>query len=164
MRVWKQFHSNTGLHTWRFGLSLLAFGYLSPLAIAQDAPSTILEGSKKYSPYQDENFPNQIFFGDTHLHTSYSADAGMIGNTLGPDQAYRFAKGEVVASSTGVRARLARPLDFLVVADHAENIGVIDYINRGDPLLLDTSRPAPGALPPEPPLREAFWKGDRKVN
>jgi hypothetical protein len=138
MRVWKQFHSNTGLHTWRFGLSLLAFGYLSPLAIAQDAPSTILEESKKYSPYPDENFPNQVFFGDTHLHTSYSADAGMIGNTLGPDQAYRFAKGEVVTSSTGVRARLARPLDFLVVADHAENLGLAPLLMANDPALLAT--------------------------
>ena len=138
MRVRKQFHSDTGLFSWGFGLTILACTCLSQLAIAQDAPGTILEESKKYSPYPDENFPNQVFFGDTHLHTSYSADAGMIGNTLGPDQAYRFAKGEVVASSTGVRARLARPLDFLVVADHAENLGLAPLLMADDPALLAT--------------------------
>jgi hypothetical protein len=138
MRVRKQFHSDAGLFSWRFGLTLLVCTYLSQLAIAQDVPGTILEGSKKYSPYPDENFPNQIFFGDTHLHTSYSADAGMIGNTIGPDQAYRFAKGEVVTSSTGVRARLARPLDFLVVADHAENLGLAPLLMADDPALLAT--------------------------
>ena len=138
MRVRKQFHSDTGLFSLGFGLTILACTCLAQLAIAQDAPGTILEGSKKYSPYPDENFPNQIFFGDTHLHTSYSADAGMIGNTLGPDQAYRFAKGEVVTSSTGVRARLARPLDFLVVADHAENLGLAPLLMADDPALLAT--------------------------
>ena len=52
--------------------------------------------NESYSPYPEQHFPNRVLFGDTHLHTSYSADAGMIGNTLGPDEAYRFAKGETV--------------------------------------------------------------------
>ena len=77
-----------------------------------------------------------MFFGDTHLHTSYSTDAGMIGNTLGPDEAYRFARGETVTSSTGLRARLQRPLDFLVVADHAENLGLAPVIAESNPELL----------------------------
>jgi hypothetical protein len=77
----------------------------------------------QYSPYPEENFPNNVYFGDTHLHTAYSTDAGMIGNTLGPEEAYRFAKGETVISSTGLQARLRRPLDFLVIADHSENLG-----------------------------------------
>ena len=58
----------------------------------------------QYSPYPEKNFPNQVFFGDTHLHTSYSADAGMIGNTLGPEEAYRFARGE-----TSPRPPASRP-------------------------------------------------------
>jgi hypothetical protein len=91
---------------------------------AQDAPPPQQIDKSKYSPYPEQNFPNQVFFGDTHLHTSYSTDAGMIGNTLGPEDAYRFARGETVTSSTGVPARLNRPLDFLVVSDHAENLGV----------------------------------------
>jgi hypothetical protein len=78
--------------------------------------------SDNYSPFARQTFPNRVYFGDTHLHTAYSADAGLAGARLGPDAAYRFAKGEAVVSSLGVPARLQRPLDFLVVADHAENL------------------------------------------
>jgi len=102
-----------------------------------DVPST-QPGKRQYSPYPTQTHPNRVYFGDTHLHTTYSADAGMIGNTLGPDEAYRFAKGEVVKSSTGLRARLARPLDFLVVADHAENLGLAPLLMAKDPGLMAT--------------------------
>ncbi len=91
-----------------------------------------------YSPYPTKGFPNRVYFGDTHLHTSYSADAGMVGCTLGPDEAYRFAKGETVTSSSGQKARLARPLDFLVVADHAENLGLAPLLAAKDPTLMAT--------------------------
>jgi hypothetical protein len=60
----------------------------------------------------------------------------MVGNRLGPDEALRFAKGEKVISSTGLPARLIRPLDFLVVADHAENLGLTPMIEASDPALL----------------------------
>ena len=96
------------------------------------------ENQPEYSPYLDDNFPNQVFFGDTHLHTSYSADAGFVGTTLGPEEAYRFALGEEVTSSTGVRAKLQRRLDFLVVADHAENMGLAPLAVVGDPAILAT--------------------------
>ena len=82
------------------------------------------DSDAEYSPYLQEDFPNQVLFGDTHLHTAYSADAGLIGATTTPDDAYRFAKGEQVMSSHGVAAQLQRPLDFLVVSDHAENLGL----------------------------------------
>ena len=95
-------------------------------------------GGKEYSPYLDIGYPQRVFWGDTHLHTSFSTDAGMIGNRLGPDEAYRFARGEMVVSSTGVRARLQRPLDFLVVADHAENLGLAPMIAEKNPDLLKT--------------------------
>lgn len=91
----------------------------------------------KYSPYPGEDYPNQVFYGDTHLHTAYSTDAGMVGCTLGPEDAYRFARGETVISSTGVPARLNRPLDFLVVADHAENLGLAPAIAQSNPKLLE---------------------------
>ena len=97
-----------------------------------------VEKQPEYSPYLDDDFPNQVFFGDTHLHTSYSADAGFVGTTLGPEEAYRFALGEEITSSTGVRARLQRPLDFLVVADHAENMGLAPLAIEGDPAILAT--------------------------
>jgi len=89
-----------------------------------------------YSPYVDRHHPDRVYWGDTHLHTSYSTDAGMFGNTLGPDAAYRFAKGEEVLSAAGLRARLIQPLDFLVVADHAENLGLAAMIEESNPELL----------------------------
>jgi uncharacterized protein DUF3604 len=95
-------------------------------------------GKQEYSPYLDNGYPDRVYFGDTHLHTSYSTDAGMFGTRLGPDEAYRFARGEEVTSSTGVRARLQRPLDFLVVADHAENLGLAPMIAESNPGLLKT--------------------------
>ncbi|MES0403880.1 MAG: DUF3604 domain-containing protein, partial [Hyphomicrobium sp.] len=62
-----------------------------------------------YSPFVDQHYPNRVFWGDTHLHTSNSPDAGLVGNTLGPDMAYRFARGEEVTSATGLRVKLKRP-------------------------------------------------------
>ena len=93
-------------------------------------------GEREYSPHLDAGYPQQVFWGDTHLHTSISTDAGMLGNRLGPEDAYRFARGEIVVSSTGVRARLQRPLDFLVTADHAENLGLAPMIEERNPDLL----------------------------
>jgi hypothetical protein len=107
-------------------------------AFAQDDAPGAQPRKSGYSPYPEVTFPNRVYFGDTHLHTSYSADAGMVGNTLGPEEAYRFAKGQAVKSSTGVIARLARPLDFLVVADHAENLGLAPLLAAKDPALLAT--------------------------
>ena len=95
-------------------------------------------GQKEYSPYLNIGYPQRVFWGDTHLHTSYSTDAGMVGNQLQPDEAFRFARGEMVVSSSGVRARLQRPLDFLVVADHAENLGLAPMIEEKNPDLLKT--------------------------
>jgi hypothetical protein len=116
-----------------FGAAVLA----GPVLADDDVPGTPPKKSG-YSPYPAQTHPNRVFFGDTHLHTSYSADAGMVGNTLGPDEAYRFAKGEAVTSSTGIKARLARPLDFMVVADHAENLGLAPMLTSKDPALMAT--------------------------
>ena len=91
---------------------------------------------KEYSPYVDDHFPTSVFFGDTHLHTSWSADAGLAGASLGPEEAYRISRGEAVKSHSGLRVKLNRPLDFIVVADHAENLGLADFIDRSDPILL----------------------------
>jgi hypothetical protein len=105
---------------------------------AQDAPAP-KAGQRTYSPYPEKTFPNRVYFGDTHLHTSYSTDAGMVGNTLGPEEAYRFARGEEVVQSHGLRAKLQRPLDFLVVSDHAENLGLAPMIAESNPDLLKTA-------------------------
>ncbi len=95
---------------------------------------------ERYSPHAANKFPQQVYWGDTHLHTTLSVDAdGYGGNiSLGPDQAYRFAKGEPVIAHNGMSAKLSRPLDFLVVADHAENMGVLSSIRAEDQNVLAT--------------------------
>jgi hypothetical protein len=122
----------------------LAFGPVC--ASAYDigpAKEDITPPPQNYSPYverkvSNQNFAEGLYWGDTHLHTSLSTDAGMIGNTLGPEQAYRFACGQEVTSSSGQRARIARPLDFLVVSDHAENLGLAPMIAEANYDLLQT--------------------------
>ena len=89
-----------------------------------------------YSPYAGRNYPTRVLWGDTHLHTANSLDAAAFGNTLGPEEAYRFARGEEVRSSTGQQVKLSRPLDFLVIADHGEAIGATVEIKKGNPGLM----------------------------
>jgi hypothetical protein len=89
-----------------------------------------------YSPYSGRRFPTRVFWGDTHLHTSNSLDARAFGVTLDPEQAYRFARGEEVTSSHGVRLKLSRPLDWLVIADHSDGMGAMNEIIAGNPQLL----------------------------
>ena len=91
---------------------------------------------RPYSPYADRKFPMKPLFGDTHLHTSFSMDAGAFGCRLTPRDAYRFARGEQVMASSGQPAKLSRPLDFLVVADHSDNMGFITDVIAGKPELL----------------------------
>ncbi len=113
-------------------LSLLLSGGLAlPIGAAGEQPE-----QPPYSPYANRTEPTRPFFGDTHLHTSFSMDAGAFGARLGPRDAYRFARGEQVTSSTGQPVRLARPLDFLVVADHSDGFGFFPMILGGAPEVL----------------------------
>jgi len=111
-------------------------------AAAQDAgtPSADLLSEiytgKAYSPYAARTFPERPLWGDSHLHTSLSMDAGLFGNRLPPRDAYRFARGEEVISSTGQRVRLSRPLDWLVIADHSDGMGMAGDMISGKPELL----------------------------
>ena len=89
-----------------------------------------------YSPYAGRDFATDVYWGDTHLHTDISMDAGAFGNRLGLDEAYRFARGEQVESTNGGPARLSRPLDFLVVADHSDNMGFFPDMLAGAPHIL----------------------------
>jgi hypothetical protein len=113
----------------------------SQQGISQEPPAPGIEKSlpsrASYSPYADRRLPERVYWGDTHLHTSQSFDAIAFGCTLGPEDAYKFARGEGVTSSTGQRARLSRPLDFLVVSDHAENMGSMGEIKEGNPTLME---------------------------
>jgi hypothetical protein len=89
-----------------------------------------------YSPYSGRNYPTMVLWGDTHLHTNLSLDARAFGVTLGPEEAYRFARGDEVTSSHGERLKLSRPLDWLVVSDHSDAMGTMNEIVKGNPDLL----------------------------
>jgi hypothetical protein len=89
-----------------------------------------------YSPYAGRDFATQVYFGDTHLHTALSGDAFGFGNKLDDEVALRFARGEEVTSAGGLQVKLSRPLDFLVVADHAEAYGSMIAVHAGKPELM----------------------------
>ena len=101
--------------------------------ITKERIEKVFPAKRPYSPYADRNFPTRPLFGDTHLHTAVSFDAGVFGARLSPRDAYRFAKGEQVTTNTGQQARLSRPLDFLVVADHSDNMGLFPDLAAGKP-------------------------------
>jgi len=92
---------------------------------------------KPYSPAVGREYPTDVYFGDTHLHTSVSLDSFGDGNTkIGPDEAYRFAKGETVFGDDGMANRMSRPLDFLMVADHSEYMGLVQGLAEGNAMLV----------------------------
>jgi hypothetical protein len=111
-------------------------------ALASDmgeADLEVLEGvypGHTYSPYAQRSFPSRVYWGETHLHTGLSLDAGLFGNILGPEDAYRFARGEEIKSSTGLPVKLGRPLDWLVVTDHTDMMGLATDIQRAAPNIV----------------------------
>ncbi|HWS41053.1 MAG TPA: DUF3604 domain-containing protein, partial [Arenimonas sp.] len=113
------------------GLLLTACGKQEPAA-----PATNEVASATSAAPEAPAFPERPFFGDTHLHTAMSFDAGMFGAKLGPVDAYRFAKGEEVTASSGQPAKLDRPLDFLVVSDHSDFMGLAPDFLGGKPEVL----------------------------
>jgi len=80
----------------------------------------------------DTAVPQQVYWGDQHVHTGWSADAGLAGATLGPEEAVRFARGEKVRSSTGLGAQLHRPFDWIAVTDHSDGMGTINELQAGN--------------------------------
>ena len=125
----------------------LALGFTQTVAasgggIVTDDPESLtgIARQETYSPYAERNFPDRPLWGDTHLHTAMSFDAGAFGVRLLPPDAYRFAKGEEVVSSTGQAVRLSRPLDFLVVADHSDNMGFFPKLQEGAPYVMASEK------------------------
>jgi len=117
---------------------VIASLFYSTLSAASQWPY-FQEDRQSYSLSADQSYPTNVYWGDTHLHTNLSWDAYNFGNViLGPEQAYRFAKGEAVTAHNGMVARLSRPLDFLVIADHASNMGVMNGLARAEESVLKT--------------------------
>ncbi|MEA3292116.1 MAG: DUF3604 domain-containing protein [Pseudomonadota bacterium] len=119
-------------------LSFATFPAAAQVPAGPDAAETLSKAytGKSYSPYAQRGFPSNVYWGDTHLHTALSMDAGAFGNRLGIDEAYQFARGDEVVSSSGVPAKLSRPYDFLVVADHSDNMGMFPDLFAGKPHIL----------------------------
>jgi len=129
-------------------LSILTFvtilvGVDTSQTFAQDTGTATTESLEKsfpakrpYSPYADRAFPTHVYFGDTHLHTAFSMDAGAFGARLTPRDAYIFAKGNQVMSNTGQPVKLSRTLDFLVVSDHSDGMGFFPMILAGGPDIM----------------------------
>ncbi len=109
-------------------------------AQAQFVPSkeslSELYPGKTYSPYAQRSFPDQVFWGDTHLHTGLSMDAGLFGARLGLEDAYQFARGDEVMASSGQPVKLSRPLDWLVIADHSDGMGFFNDLAAGKPEVI----------------------------
>jgi len=104
-----------------------------------------------YSPYAKRSFPSNVYWGETHLHTGLSLDAGLFGNILGHEDAYRFARGEEITASSGVQAKLGRPLDWLVITDHSDMMGIATDIQNGSPNIVE--------IPKGKEWHEGFKKG-----
>jgi len=132
---------------------------LPGMALAFDFGSPSIEDfkglypGKTYSPYAQRSFPSQVYWGETHLHTGLSLDAGLFGNILGHEDAYRFARGEEIKSSTGLPVKLGRPLDWLVITDHSDMMGIATDIQSGAPNIL--------AVPKGKEWHEGFKKGGK---
>lgn len=110
-----------------------------PVAV-QPAGSVVAQIQLTHPAFASTGSPTNVYFGDTHLHTSYSPDAFLMGNqSADPDTAYRYAKGlPVVHPYHKARIQIGTPLDFLVVSDHGEFMGVIPNILKGNPIVANT--------------------------
>ena len=109
--------------------AILSFACGLEIALANAQPAQ----EANYSPYAGQSVPTTVYWGDTHVHTNMSVDAIGLGNRLTAEQSYRFAKGDEVTINTGQRVKLSRPLDFLVVTDHAEYLGIVSGLVDGLP-------------------------------
>jgi hypothetical protein len=78
-------------------------------------------------------YPNHAYWGDEHVHSGWSGDAGLAGTTLSPEDAVRFARGDEVTSNTGQKAKLAEPLDWVAVTEHSDGMGTINELRAGNP-------------------------------
>jgi hypothetical protein len=121
-------------------LTVIGLSFGADLALASGQELVVTEEDfaeeRVYSPYAGRAYADQVFFGDMHFHTNLSFDAGLIGTNLDAHAGFRLARGEKVISNTGQPVQLIRPLDFLVITDHAEMMGLAPAIRESSPILL----------------------------
>ncbi len=154
---------HTKKHSKLFSCSVVLALALTQGTLASDiglagtiSPDTLVKSlypGKGYSPYANRDFPSNVYWGETHLHTGLSLDAGLFGNILGHADAYKLARGGQITSSSGVDVKLSRPLDWLVVADHSDMMGIAADIQKGAPNIV--------AIPKGKEWYEGFKKGGK---
>jgi hypothetical protein len=135
---------------WLLGASLLslaACGEKPPAAPAEPGVATVAA---------ETEFPERAYFGDSHVHTGWSADAGQDGAVTDPEDAFRLASGEEVTSNTGQKVKLKRPMDWMVITDHSDGMGTISEIQAGNPEMI--------ADPFLKRMYEAMKGGDEEAN
>jgi hypothetical protein len=109
---------------------------------AQSTPPPAQPASTATVPAQpkattaDTGHPQRVYWGDQHVHTGWSADAGLAGTRLTPEDAVRFARGEAVKTNTGQTAQLHRAMDWVAVTDHSDGMGTIDQIMSANPEMM----------------------------
>lgn len=113
--------------------ALIAFPAIAETNIPAKPVNT--KDGQPYSAPTAKTVPLRVLWGDAHLHTTFSFDAGLFGTKLTPEDAFRFARGDEVVSTTGVPAKLRHPLDFLVVTDHSNYLGLPLALREGDPAI-----------------------------
>jgi hypothetical protein len=136
--VWAKLRFGICVSSAALSAGVLALGTGNLMAAPLERVITVedLEEKKVYSPFAGRAYSDKVLFGDTHFHTDLSFDAGLIGTTLTAHDGFRVARGEKVISNTGQPVQLIRPLDFLVITDHAEMMGMAPAIRESSPLLL----------------------------
>lgn len=115
---------------------LQACGESTPVDTKSNIPAAPAQSTPEKPSMTASGHAQEVYFGDTHLHTANSFDAGAFGNTLPPETAYRYARGETVTASMGLKTKLVKPLDFLVVSDHSDNMGMVADLYDGKENLL----------------------------
>ena len=108
----------------------------SPVAEVQTGSEGAPVAQGGYLPDPNRKYPERVLWGDEHVHTGWSVDAGLAGATLTPEDAVRFARGEIVKSNTGQDAKLQRPLDWIAVTDHSDAMGTVGELKGGNPEMM----------------------------
>lgn len=130
------------LSTAFFSALCLSAGVANAQFVPSEQSLQNLYPGKAYSPNAQRSFPSRVYWGDTHIHTGLSMDAGLFGNTTDLETMLRFALGEEVVSATGQPVKLARPLDWIVTTEHSDGMGMITDLAKGAPNIMESEQGA----------------------
>ena len=106
------------------GWNVKVFETETELLLREQSPSATTS-SKPPAVSVKKPIERKAYFGDLHVHTTYSFDGYAFGTLATPYDAYRFARGEAIANPAGFNMQLTRPMDFYAVTDHAMFLGVV---------------------------------------